>query len=69
MADLPAYVYQHVDDNWGSSGVAAAEYVYQLFLEELEGLRADVDEMSFAQDDAAELRERVREAALILDSI
>ena len=52
---LPREIYEHVDDNWGDPGVEGAEYVYNLFIQELEQLRAEVQHIRNAYDRDAEL--------------
>jgi hypothetical protein len=69
MSQLPSDVYRHVDDNWGSSGVAAAEYVHGLLSNEISVLEDENDGLLFERDGVEELRLKVEEAVQILNSV
>lgn len=68
MSILPDDIYEHVDDNWGDSGVCAAEYVYEILSKIVVTLEDEVDSLLYQRDGAEELRSRVEEAVHILNS-
>lgn len=66
---LPADLHAEVYDQWGNSGIEAAEYVYSPLAHVIQVLEDELDGLLFERDSNEELRSRVEEAVHILNSL